>query len=251
MIVVASTIAPWKAGSPEGGDVAWMKNIVPMVEQSPEPVTLFLALETDNRDVTTVYRNLLTEVGRVDGELGGVPSSLDKHPNYAGFVIWRFQINDGATEVDSGNRLVRICTGRNLAHEFAMRERDASHILFLDTDIEVQDADCIGKLLEVGRPTVGGHVPNYGLTGPEVPGSDGKLQRHWNTAGFLMLNRDAFRAVRWGYDLDKGLTDDPWTQGQLVKLGFPETVVRHDVIGVHVEALVPVEQRPVDKKLRF
>lgn len=235
MIVVASTIGPWKAGQPEEGDIAWLDKAKEMQGLSPEPLHFFCAVETDARGLEP-YSRLYARIIKLRRS---VP-----------FTVWQFSINDETPEISGGNRLIRICTGRNLAHEFAMRNQ-ASHILFLDTDIEVQDAGCIGKLLELDRPVAAGHVPAYCLDGPRVENAPGDTREHWTTAGFLFLRRDVFLKLRWRWDLDEGLTDDPAFQEDAVHWGFGQTWVRHDVLGIHVEPLVPVDDRQADRTLYY
>lgn len=246
-ILIASTIAPWKQGQ---GTIAWLANAEAMVEHygKDHEIEFFLGREVDGRGGKPYF--LLSErIARLR-ERGFT------------FTIWNFVIDDGAKEFESGNRLFRICTGRNAAHEFAM-VNGFDAILFLDTDI-LPDADCIPKLLEIEHPIVGGNVGAYCMTGPEVPpGHYGlrvepedffgtvpegaEVQQHWNTAGFLLVRRKVFTNLAWHYNLDTGCTDDPTFQGDAVKLGFGQTWVRHDVNGSHVEPLVPVEARDADR----
>ncbi len=118
---------------------------------------------------------------------------------------------------------------------------DYTHVLFLDTDIR-PPADAIERLLEVDRAIVGGDVPAYSLSGPVVSRSP-PIQEHWNTAGFLLVRRDAMSAVWWGWDRDRGMSDDPFYQDAQTRLGFGRTWVRKDVVGMHIGSLRPVESR--------
>ncbi len=161
---------------------------------------------------------------------------------------WGFSIDTGATRIDGYERLVRICTGRNLIVEYAMR-RDADWILFLDTDV-TPAPNSVSGLLALNWPIVGGEVPGYRLSGRRVKfispvGRWGgvryrfPVQAHWNTAGYLMVHRELYRKIRWR--IDPPLTDDPCYAFDAVQLGFP-TLVRKDVVGDH-RPLVPIEER--------
>lgn len=163
---------------------------------------------------------------------------------------WQFSIETHDFEITSSSRLVAICTGRNLIIERGIR-RGAGAIYFADADISAPD-DVLPKLLELDHPVVGGHVPTYCLDGPPVEIAAGvgrskpDVREHWNTAGSLLVHREAFRRVPWRHDPDAGCTDDPATQHELAQLGFP-TWVRHDVICEHhPSSIVGLEDRGHD-----
>jgi hypothetical protein len=77
-----------------------------------------------------------------------------------------------------------------------------------------------------------------------VPEYPFPVQSHMNTAGFLLIAREVFRRLRWRFDLEAGLTDDPcYYRDAKELLGVP-TYVRKDVIGRHwPEAIPPLEDR--------
>lgn len=226
MIVVAATCAPWKAY--EHTELDWLTNAAEMLDDEQD-VRFFAALEGDPQD--EAWR-------RLRAELAPLPHD-----------IWTFQIDDGEQSITSGNRLIRICTGRNLATEYAIRA-GASHLLFADTDIVIP-GDAIPRLLEVDVPIVGGEVPSYCL--PGIPAAHFPFPvevRQFNTAGFLLVRRDVFRRLRWRWDQDAGMTDDPCYAADALDCGWP-THVRTDVIARHnPECLVPVEDRPAAQGVR-
>lgn len=223
MIVVATTIAPYKV---DGYETVWLSHAEEMRAQAEDDVTFFAALEVDGRG-RDVYGHLVQRLADLGGE------------------TWSFALDDGEETVTGNNRFVRICTGRNLCQEFALRI-GASHLLFLDSDIEPQP-DAIPRLVELKHPVTGGHVPTYCLDGPPVHRWLRRdVREHWNTAGFLMLERQVFRTVAWHWDPDDGLTDDPAFQRETKKL-FGPTWVAHDVIGIHHPATIgPVQDRGHD-----
>lgn len=95
-----------------------------------------------------------------------------------GAEFWRFML-EGTGANSTRHRLIGITTGRNLIREYALRDTDATHVLFLDSDVE-PDPECIPKLLELDHPVVGGDIPAYCLKGPEVPGFAFPIEAHWN-----------------------------------------------------------------------
>lgn len=173
-------------------------------------------------------------------------------------LFW-FSLDIGADQIDSGNRLGAICTGRNLIIDHALRHGH-DWIYFADADIQAPD-DVLAKLLELDWPVCGAHVPTYCLDGPSVAEytrtvlCNERLQRaagvgdvrvHWTTAGSLMVARETFRRVPWRHDPDAGSTDDPATQTEMERLGWP-TLVRHDVVCTHhPESIGALEDRHHD-----
>jgi hypothetical protein len=164
-----------------------------------------------------------------------------------GGVAWTFMVDDGTDRLDGASRIVRICEGRNLVTEFALRSR-ADWLLYLDADIVVP-ADAIVRMLELDHPFCGFAVGGYGLSGPPVAGYRFPVQRYQNTAGAWFVHRSLFRRFRWLWDPDDGLTDDPATY-RLIRdhLGV-EQYNRLDVAGEH-SPLVPFEARAVDRSVR-
>lgn len=252
MILVGATIAPWKCDGKE--ELLWLENAEAMVRDSICDLHYMVVLEVDARGLEP-YRALLKRM-----------ECLSQ------YTVWTFSFDDDADKWDSGNRLVRICTGRNFVTEFANRQMHCSHILYQDTDITIP-ADSVNKLLELGWPIVGGDVPSYCLGGEPVRFRPGfavseldaycahlrhgdfnnvrysfPVETHMNTAGFLMVSRRLFRVLRWRYDLEGGLTDDPCYEADAHRLGF-KTLVRKDVIGLH-PPLARVEDRTADMVIR-
>lgn len=195
-------------------------------------------------------------------------------------TVWTFSVDQGESEVTSDNRLINICTGRNLIQEIAQRDTSVKAILFLDTDILCPE-DLPERLLEVHHPMVGANCPQYCLDGPSIfygtwfpphgywvkrdvedqefdPMSDewvyegeggpfpygADVREHWNTAGCLLVRRPIFRRVAWSWDAESGTTDDPHYQNR----AKARTWVRHDVEVLH-EPLVPLEQRNHDRRV--
>lgn len=237
-VLVGSTVAPWKADG--ASELAWLDGAEVMVEDARDAghdVSFFCAIEQDARG---------------DAPFGALLGRLEA----LGGVVWRFGLDDNAEEITSGNRLIRICTGRNLVIGYMQRDLSFSHVLFLDSDIYFPK-ETVRLLLALQRPVSGLAVGVYCLDGPRVKDEElaplglagVDVREHWNTAGCLMVERRVLNRVRWGMDHDAGLTDDPTFQRDTVAAGFGETWVRHDVVARHCGGMVAVEDRAADRRV--
>lgn len=241
LIVVASTTAAWKCN--ERDELAWLLVAEKMRESSPVPVVFFCTVQMDP-----------------DPEADFPSGTLRPRLDEVGGDYWDFSLHAGWSRT-TRQRLIGITTGRNLIREYALRDTDATHVLFLDSDVE-PDLECISKLLELDHPVVGGDIPAYCLKGPEVMDGDDvqrnalgqivlrrgvprfpfPVQEHWNTAGFLLVRRDVLAEVAWRWNPDAGYSDDPCFAADVERAGFGKTWVRKDCVGKHAP-LVAVERR--------
>lgn len=234
-VALVTTTAPYKAL--DGEDLQWLKGVEDRIKLAEDaglgPVYIFAALEIDSRG-KGMYASLFARFNELEAQ--GISCSY-----------WTFQLNDHADEVDGINRLFRICTGRNLCHEWAIRDASITHLFFIDSDLMIPN-DSIVKLMEVGQPVAGGDVPAYclGVGHPFREEYGYPVCTHWNTAGFLLVNREVFRRIRWRHDLEAGATDDPCFAADAEAAGFGPTFVRKDLIGIH-GPLVPMEHRGHDR----
>lgn len=225
-LVVGTTIPPFKLGGPEGYWANWLTNARAIRDSHPD-VYFVVALELDARG-TDHFQPLFDRF-----EALGLP-----------WGALTFSYDDGADRITTGNRLVRICTGRNLLTQWAV-DNGATHLLYVDADTAIP-GDAIPKLLEVDYPIVGGRVPTYCLEGPVVGDYPYRVTEHMNTAGFLLVHRDLFRQLRWRTDPDLGMTDDPCYHADATARGYP-TRVREDCVASHYPpAIGPLEQRGHD-----
>ena len=224
-IVVGATAAGHKVA--DAG--RWLEHAEAMRAATPHEVDFFLAAEVQPDGLEP----------RLDGLAARVRS--------LGGAVWKFMIDDGADAIDGRLRLLRICEGRNLVAEFALRT-GADWLLFIDADIEVP-ADVLVRLLELGHPFCGFKVASYCLSGPPVAGYGFPVETYQNTAGAWFVQRSLFRRFRWLWDPDDGLTDDPATYRLIRDQLGVEQRNRLDVSGVHAP-LVPFEARPADRRVR-
>lgn len=228
MIVIGATLTTFATGRPETC-LSWLDTAEELQTSHPAGVRFFAALEVDARGVEP-FQPLVDRLAALDGE------------------FFTFTYDDHRTQVTTHNRLSHICAGRNIVTDYA-QGNGVSHILFLDADMR-PPGNCLPKLLELDHPLVGGEVPTYGLRGPTVDRYPFPVQEHWNTAGFLLAARSVFRFVRWRWDGDAGMSDDPcYAHDAREFLGVP-TYVRKDVVGAHWPAAIPaIEQRGYDTRV--
>lgn len=223
MIVVGTTLASF-AMSIEDRWSSWLANAEAMVQSVEEPVQFFAAIETDARGVEP-FQPLLQRLKEIGGE------------------YWTFSLDDGRESISTANRLRHITMGQNLVVDYCTAP-GVSHLLFMAADCR-PPADALPKLLEVDHGLVGGHVGTYCLRGAEVPHlAHLQVQEHMATAAFVLIRRDVFKRLRWRWDAEDGLSDDPaYHKDAIELLGMP-TYVRHDCIGQHYPVTIgPVETR--------
>jgi hypothetical protein len=189
-------------------------------------VRFFAALEVDARGLAP-FQPLLVRLAELGGE------------------YWTYSLDDGRTQVTTANRIRHLTMGQNLVNDYCCGDPDVSHLLFMAADTEPA-ADAIDLLTEVNHPVVGGEVTTYGLHGPRITTFPFVVEEHMATAAFVMLSREAFRLLRWRWDLDEGMTDDPCLHADALQRGW-STYVRKDCIGRHYpEAIGAVETRGHD-----
>lgn len=242
--VIATPLVGWKADRNE--HLAWLEHRKEIIEKFPN-VKFFAAFELDNRGLEP-FGAVIDLLKEVNGD------------------FWTYTINDMEEEVTSGNRWIRIETGRNLIREFSQRHRkmsghhwgedctEVNHgvvsyeaILYVDSDMYVT-ARVIEKMFEIDHPLVSVDVPAYGLRG-DLVSLDPRIEEHWNTAGMLLVNSPAFYDLPWSHNAMLNLSDDPTFQHHAVRLGYGQTWVRKDITAKHMGQLVSVEKRNIPKRI--
>lgn len=234
MILIGTTLAAYVMDR----DVtwgAWLRHAEEVVKSHDAGVHYFAAIEIDARGLAP-FEPLTRRLEEVGGSW------------------WTWSLDDGRTEVTTGNRLRHITVGQNLVFDWACANQTCTHVLFLAADCE-PPPDVLPKLLEVDRPVVGAHCPTYCLPGVRVPSF---TQYSVTTqvapdvltasAACMMFTREAFRHLRWRWDVDAGMSDDPCMQHDAWhKMGWP-IYVRNDVITRHhPEAIPAIEHRGHDR----
>lgn len=249
--VIGTPLVAWKADRNE--HMYWLHNAKDIQKTFPNAV-YFAALELDHRGIEP-FKPMVEVLKSVGG------------------TYWTYTIDDRQEFVTSGNRWIRIETGRNLIREFAQRKRAMSGnhwgeptkqdvvnfdaILYIDSD-NIVTSEIIEKMFEIDRPLVGVDVPAYGLSGTVV-NEKPRIEEHWNTAGMLLVNAPAYYDLPWYHNAFLNLSDDPSFQSMASRLkrriGTEEfddtygmTWVRKDVSSSHKGELIAVEKRKIPNR---
>lgn len=249
--VIGTPLVGWKVDRNE--HMYWLQNANKIKEVFPNAV-YFTALELDHRGIEP-FKPMIEVLESIGGS------------------YWTYTIDDRQEVVTSGNRWIRIETGRNLIREFAQRKRVMSGnnwgektkqtivnfdaILYIDSD-NIVTPEIIEKMFEVDRALVGVDVPAYGLKG-EVINQKPRIEEHWTTAGMLLVNAPAYYDLPWYHNAYLNLSDDPTFQSVAKRLkrrvGSEEfedtygmTWVRKDIKSEHKGQLVSVEKRNIPKR---
>lgn len=240
-VVVGTTLAAF-AMDQEDTWGAWLYGAEELRERSPELVHHFAALQVDARGLEP----FAPLVERLEALEGG---------------YWTYMLDDGRERVTTENRLRHITMGQNLVTDYCSSP-GVTHLLFMAADCQ-PDPDSIRKMLEVDHGVVGGHVPTYGLRGMPVMETSSPfepahlkyppewdVQEHMPTAAYVMIRRDVFKRLRWRWDIDEGMSDDPAYHYDAKTLLGVDAYVRHDVLGKHYpECIGAVETRGHDMKV--
>lgn len=217
MIVVGTTMAAFAMSRTD----AWLSWLLNSEHQRSAAADLgyevrhFVALQVDARGVEP-FRRLFDVLQTTVGE--------------EGFDHWTFSLDDGRTRVDMHNRLRHITTGQNLVLDYC-QSVECSHLLFLAADTEAPP-DIIPKMLEMNHPLVAPFISTYGLRGPRVEKYPFPVEQAMASAAALFMSREVFRLLRFRWDRDAGMSDDPCLQYDAERMGIP-TYVRHDCQAEH------------------
>lgn len=182
-------------------------------------------------------------------------------------AYWQYRLDDGRTRIDmGGSRWRHITVGQNLVTEYAQSRTDVEWLLFLAADCAAPP-DIVSRMLEMRHPLCAPYITTYGLRGGPalrpyhwredqyrfVPNQLEEYPKEWGveeamaSAAAIWISRDVFRRIRWRWDMDDGMSDDPCFHHDAGKLlGLP-THVRHDVLAKHYpEAVGDYESRGYD-----
>lgn len=225
MIVVGTTLAAFVMDQ-EDTWASWMRNAEAVKASHPE-VKYFAAIQVDKRGLEP-FKPLLERLEAIGGE------------------YWTYSLDDGRTSVTTANRLRHIVVGQNLVVDYSQSHPNCSHLLFLAADCMPSD-DVIPRMLEMNYPLTAPFITTYGLKGPEVPGYDFPVMDAMASAAAIFIAREVFTKIRWRWDFDTGMTDDPCYHHDAKNLlGIP-THVRRDVLAKHYpETIGAIETRGHD-----
>lgn len=231
-IIVGTTIASFAMSEPDAWS-SWLKHAErqqAIAADAGHDLRHFAAIQTDARGIEP-FADLCNAIADLGGEW------------------WTYSLDDGRTRVSMTNRWRHIVVGQNLVVDYCQARPDCSHLLFLAADCAAS-SDIVPRMLEMDHPLVAPYITTYGLRGPEVL-TDGGTPRYpfhvedsMASAAALFIARDVFRRIRFRWDLDAQMSDDPcFHHDAKTLLGIP-TYVRHDVLARHYpEAVGAYETR--------
>jgi len=231
MIVIGTTTAAFSMDNPDTWG-SWMKNAEAIKEHyqrfaNYSDVKYFAALEVDARGIEP-FKPFIERLEAIGGE------------------YFTYSLDDGRTSVTTLNRLRHITFGQNLVVDYAQANPAVTHLLFMAADCMAPD-DVIPKMLEMNYPLCAPFIPTYNLRGPRIPEYPYPVENTMASAAAIFISRHVFTKIRWRWDLDMNLSDDPAYHHDALKyLGIP-THVRMDSIAKHFpESIGAIETRGHD-----
>lgn len=206
---------------------AWLMHAERIRQFYDGDVHFFAAIQLDGRGIDPFVPLL----ARLD-DLGG------EH--------WTYTLDDGRDRVTMTNRWRHITFGQNLVVERAQSDPSVSHLLFCAADC-APPSDVIPRMLEMNHPLVAPYINTYGLRGDHVAGYPFPVERAMASAACIFIAREVFRRIRWRWDLDDQMSDDPCYHHDAKHLLGVDTLVRLDVRAMHYpEAIGDYESRGLD-----
>lgn len=229
MIIVGTTLAAYVMDQ-EDTWASWMKNAEKVKENYQGDIQYFAAIQIDARGMTP-FQPFIQRLQEINGE------------------YWVYSLDDGRTEVTTGNRLRHLILGENLCVDYAM-STNASHLLFMAADCMPPD-EIMNKMLEMNHPFVAPFITTYGLRGPLVTHNhlgehypkSWKVESAMPSAACVFIARDVFRKIRWRWDFIDG-SDDPCYYKDVKDFLGIDAHVRNDTIARHFpETIGAIESR--------
>lgn len=212
MIIIGTTLASFAMSEPDAWS-SWLKHHERQIASHPAGVRHFAALQVDARGIEP-FAPLIAELEQLGADW------------------WTYSLDDGRTKVDMTNRWRHITVGQNLVVDYCQSQPDVSHLLFLAADCAAT-SDVIPRMLEMDHPLCAPFVPTYGLHGERIQNFPFPVEKAMASAAAIFIARDVFRRIRWRWDLDAGMSDDPCFHADARDLLGIETHVRMDVLAKH------------------
>lgn len=234
MIVVGTTLHAYVMDNIDHWG-SWMRNAEKVKEEYQHfgnwtDVKYFAAIQIDSRGLEP-FGPFLKRLEEIGGE------------------FWTYSLDDGRTEVTTKNRIRHITVGQNLVNDYAMSIPSCTHMLFLAADT-MPPNDILPKMLEMNHPLCAPYITTYGLRGPRVDKYSFPVMNAMASAAAIFIGREVFSGIRWRWDMDKNMSDDPcFHHDALHYLKIP-TYVREDCQAQHFPISVgAIETRGHDMKV--
>lgn len=207
---------------------SWLTNAIHIQASHGNDVKYFVAIQVDER-------------GREPFQ------TLTDMLDYIGGEYWFYSLDDGRTAVTGANRLRHICAGLNLIADFATTE-NASHILHMAADCE-PPRDALPKLLEVRNGIAAASCSTYfSYDNTELWQDVGdypfRVVDGPMAAVCVLIARGLFKRLKWRWDPDLGMSDDPSYTYDATTLLNVRTLTRTDCVALHnPRAIGPIDRR--------
>jgi hypothetical protein len=230
VIVVGTTLTTYAMLDPARSFLwdAWLRNAEEIQNSVTDEVRYFAAIETDGRGLSP-FTPLLRRLSWLSG------------------TCWTFSLSDGRTQVTGENRGRHITMGQNLVSEYATSV-GATHLLHMASDTE-PPPDVLPKLLAVDNGIAAAECPTYCMSVGRTSQSFKQIDDFIVTIGpmtavCVLLKRQLFKALKWRWDPDLGMTDDPSFSHDAKRLFDVETLTRIDCVAKHhPESIGPIGDR--------
>jgi hypothetical protein len=222
VIVCGATLTTFAVLDPDRAYLwdAWLRGAEEVQESVDGPVRYFAAIQVDARGLAP-FGPLLDRLTAVGGEW------------------WAYSLDDGRETVTQANRGRHITMGQNLIAEYATSV-GASHLLHLAADCE-PPTDVLPKLLEVGQPLVAAECSTYCMTVGREPlpsFTEFPVVGPPITAACLLVERALFKRLRWRFDPDLGMSDDPSYTLDAQEFFGVTALTRTDEVALHHPAAI-------------
>lgn len=234
MIVIGTTLHAFVMDNEDHWG-SWMRNAEKVKEEYQHfgnwtDVKYFAAIQIDSRGLEP-FGPFLKRLEEIGGE------------------FWTYSLDDGRTEVTTKNRIRHITVGQNLVNDYAMSIPSCTHMLFLAADT-MPSNDILPKMLEMNHPLCAPYITTYGLRGPRVDKYSFPVMNAMASAAAIFIAREVFSGIRWRWDMDKNMSDDPcFHHDAFHYLNIP-TYVREDCQAQHFPISVgAIETRGHDMKV--
>lgn len=231
MIVVGTTTAAFAMDDPNTWE-SWMRNAEKVKENYQRfgdfsDIKYFAALEVDARGIEP-FRPFIERLEAIGGE------------------YFTYSLDDGRTSITTLNRLRHITFGQNLVVDYCQANPAVTHLLFMAADCMPPD-DIMPRMLEMDHPLVAPYITTYGLRGPKVERYNYPVMDTMASAAAIFIARSVFTKIRWRWDLETNLSDDPAFHHDALHLLNIPTYVREDCVARHFpESIGAIETRGHD-----
>jgi GT2 family glycosyltransferase len=158
--------------------------------------------------------NILKYVDHVhlNWETGSIFSIFNRYKNCDSLTRWSIKPTGSIPtkpkhDQDQLYRLPRIIAARNWCLDLMRIHTDFTHLLFIDSDVLVDDKNGLKRLLLNKRPLIGGLVHGRGahseikmMFGNRIPIHNRTIECDWGTCGYQLINRLLCERYqfRWG-----------------------------------------------------